>query len=180
MKRIPYNAEQRRQTYQALRGIIGRLERDDAEVASRDIRPDGYSGASNGMGRRPGHTDPTYAVVVQLLSGEAKGSVAAQCFGHLHVAAKALEAADSCRAACIPPPKRIVEEDWCESCLRVTLKDHKGRERRLCSPRSPHSRYCWWCSAWQRNHDALPPIKLLERRARGERITSKVIAEETK
>jgi hypothetical protein len=177
VRKIPYNADQRRRTYRALREILDRLERDDSEVASRDIRPDGYTSVSNGGSRRSGHGDPTYAVVVQILGGEAQGSLAAQCFGHLHMAAKELELADSLRAGCIPPVQRISEDDWCVSCLRVVLKDHKGRSHRLCSPRYGSQDVCAWCHQWRKEHGSEPPVALLVKRSQGKRITSRDIQE---
>lgn len=166
-----YNPEQRRLMYKSMRKIIDRCEQADAEILSRQDRPDGYSRGGDGS-RGSGHGDPTYSVVVRILGGEAEGTLTQRYFGQLHMAARMLEEIDSNRAGLLPPVKQSFSEDeWCSSCLRLVLVDHKGRRRNLCSPVwRDGAKICGFCRDWIRDYGSKPDLETLRKHAEGKRI----------
>lgn len=174
--RVTYTPAQRRETIAVMRRILNRFEHDDRALAaaSHDALPDGYPTDSLPGPHTHGTTDRVPTTVRLRHNAHDPATIA---YTLLHQAARLLEQADSRRAEALPPttPTPTTDTHWCTSCLRSNHFTPRAPEKEV----GRHSTLCGWCHAWQRTHDTLPPIALIDARARGQRITSRIIEETT-
>lgn len=75
-----------------------------------------------------------------------------------------------------PEPAAPRVDIWCTSCERAQVMAPRGDPKRV----GEQSTLCGWCHEWQREYGQLPPVAIIERRARGERITTRVVEEATR
>lgn len=160
-----------------------------------DSRPDGYpsraSGAEPSTGRTnvtddegvpiPPRSDPTG----ELVAGRDEDRVfdalvLAEC--EVRAARQGLENARNRLVAALHPPESLDDaradarsREWCWSCLRGQVFAPVYRERDRSGQRTPLCRSCWeWCAG---HGEVFPPVGVVEVWGRGERLTSKVLAE---
>ena len=175
MKTI-WTAQQRADTIRAMRRQLDRLTTDDQALAARAPadRPDGYPRTSSRGGSRGGHGDPTGTAVALRLEHHDESNAAVRAYALLWQASRLLEQADSQRARALPPVAAEPDGDtWCVSCLRIGL----------CEPRTPcqggRQDLCTWCQRYWYAEQTLPPTDLVDKHARGIRITETMIRQAT-
>lgn len=190
--RVYFRAEQRADCYQVIRAVVAKFEREDVELAAiaNGAMPDGYSRNSMpGPGQAGGVSDRTaQTVIIRSRDDDA----ASRAFGLIWQAARLLEQADSERHRALPRMKAgATVEDGCKSHARMRTWI-AGEEQPYFEPRIPddevhrkrlgqdaiESGLCEWCWSWKQNHGGdWPLVALLEERAKGRRITDKLVAE---
>jgi len=157
-----YTHHQRAQHRTVATKIVAKFERDDRELAARSA--EGAADRREALTRRSSeYSDPTAAAAVR---GAGQVDDATRALGLFHDAVKLLEQADSYRARALPPVRTERPTDWCTSCERAGVLSPRGTEKEV----GKSSSLCGWCHVWQREHSQLPPVVLIEKRARGERI----------
>ena len=173
------NAAQTRECFGDIARLVRDLDRAHRDLLHRD-RDDpgpGYPPSSLGGGGG-GTADPVGELVATLVELDDRADGVQHAVREIERAALAarrlLDAAWSAAARTrAAAPASRTDDVWCTSCLRAHVVTPRGAEKEV----GADSTLCRWCHDWQREHRALPPVALIERRARGERITSRVIDE---
>jgi len=148
--------------------IVAKFDRDDHDLAARSA--EGVAGRRE-VGRHSNDvSDPTAAAALQSAS---QVDDATRALGLFHAAVKLLEQADSYRARALPPVRTERPTNWCTSCERASVHTPRGDEKAV----GKASTLCAWCHAFNREHTTLPPIELIAKHARGERIYDRDISQ---
>lgn len=127
----------------------------------------------------PAVSDPTGEAVIAGDQLHTQIAARRQTIEHHLVAARKLivEATDGARKLTLPPIDLTTgtgaDDLWCEHHLKHGMCEPRGSPKDV----GRHGQHCVWCHAWNREHGQLPPRRILERRAAGERITTRVIDE---
>ena len=181
--RIILDAHQTDDTLDHILDLITTVRTDHAELRSRFLTDrDGYPTQSLGGGGGatnevdddgtpiPQHSDPVGRLVIARIDAtDTTGAALASCVNHIRNAMRELEAAISDAARVRPPAQldaNINDQVWCVSCLRI----------KHCSPIYEKSRarqLCRWCLEFEQAFGVRPPEELVDRHARGARITNR-------
>lgn len=194
MTRLRYTSAQFANTCQHLTERSADLPAIERSIRARATldRADGYptnSGFDRGAPTNdcdedgvplPPRSDPVGRLVTDREEHDTELETAlATAWTALQTALRSVEevhaAFDSTQPPVKPDEERTPADDiWCTSCMRVQVFTPRAGGR---------GTLCGWCYGWKMAHEhgtdgpALPWPELIERRARGERITSRVVAE---
>lgn len=147
--------------------ILRRFERDENELIRRAVaaRADGFPTGGNAAHG----TDVTDSTLAAVLSREqAEGAnPAVRALRTFNLAIDHLEAADRHRSGAFPPAPKLEEPmGWCASCLRIKWHSPCATDKKWAQPNA----HCSWCSGWLKAHGFLPPIWVMRKHARGDRV----------
>lgn len=180
--------------------LVAGLRTEHRELRRRQgsDSPDGYPPRSLGGGSRPStdadgellppHGDPTGELVSrrdERPQADPVWQALEALVRHTHEARRRLEQAGSA-AAQAHPPAQLAEEagdrSWCWVCARQgvmtpTYRDSGDGDSRP-TPRCRHC-YDWWLASGKPGHRTEQPAVLIKARARGDRITAKLVEQAT-
>ena len=168
-----------------MREFLNALERD-VEVLERRAEPavpDGFgSGGSGGGGSSSGWSDPVAHAAARREKYRTPSSedLASHALAKLDTAFVLLEQADGCRKVSRPPDGALAPQadaERCSHCITFTVDAYSTErifEPRAIGKDAPATcTWCRWCYRWQKAHGFLPPVELVRKHHRGDRISER-------